>query len=183
MGFFNNKKQWNELVNYIKKKGDFEMKENLGTVLAGCGTAILSFFAPLMVIVYVLIFVICLDLLTAIIKALINFQPTALKGWLKFIQRFTIINSRGFLRSSLKLCLYILFVMGIYSAEMAIFDRSIYITNFAAFFLIFGELISIAENLDICLKTNLFTSLIKKVRKMFEKKIVEQITTDKTNNI
>jgi hypothetical protein len=153
------------------------MKEDLLSAVTAVGSALLSFFAPISMIVHVIMFVIALDCITAIMKAWKIYKPVN-KGWRKLIERFTVIKSRGLKKTTLKFILYVLFIMAVYGTEIACFERSFYITNFAAFLIIFSELISIAENLDILLVTNKFTGIIKKIRKLFENKLVDKISSD-----
>lgn len=154
------------------------MKEDLVAVGTVVGSALLSFFSPIAMIVHVIMFVIVLDCLTAIIKAWKEFKPKQV-GWRMLIERFTVIKSRGLKKTTLKFFLYVLFIMAVYGTEIACFGRSFYITNFAAFLIIFSELVSVAENLDIIMVTNKFTGIIKKLRKLFENKLVDKISAVK----
>jgi hypothetical protein len=154
------------------------MKEDLVAVGTAVGSALLSFFSPIAMIVHVIMFVVALDCLTAIIKAWKQFKPRQV-GWHRLIERFTVIKSRGLKKTTLKFFLYVLFVMAVYGTEIACFGCSLYITNFAAFLIIFSELVSIAENLDIIMVTNKFTGIIKRLRKLFENKLVDRISAAK----
>lgn len=152
------------------------MKEQFNSSFLGIFSAILAFFSPISIIVHALIFIILLDCITAIFKAWKDYKPISSNWFRKFLEYITVIKSRKLKKTVLKFFFYILFIMAIYLAEIAIFARCLYITNFAAFILIFSELISVAENLDILLVTNKFTSLIKRIRKMFENKIIDKIS-------
>lgn len=154
------------------------MKEDLVAVSTAVCSALLSFFSPIAMIVHVIMFVIALDCLTAIIKAWKEFKPKQV-GWRRLVERFTVIKSRGLKKTTLKFFLYVLFTMAVFGTEMACFGRSFYITNFAAFLIIFSELVSVAENLDIIMVTNKFTGIIKRLRKLFENKLVDRISATK----
>jgi len=141
-------------------------------------TLLLAFFAPITLIVHIIVFVVVLDCFTAIIKQWVGYNYKH-KGFRRCFERWSIIRSRGLKRTVLKLILYVLFIMAIYGAEIAVFNSSVYITNFVAFLIIFTELVSIAENIDLTFKTTKFTALIRRVRKLFEDKLLDRITMDK----
>ena len=147
--------------------------------ILGSLLALLSFFAPIALILYIIIFVILLDCFTAIIKAIEEkFDNELCKNysWFKkIICKLRIIKSSKLRRTILKMFFYLLFVMAVYGAEIAIFGVSVYITNFAAFLIIFAELVSICENMDKSLGTTLFTGVIQTIRKQFENKITDKI--------
>lgn len=151
-------------------------------------TLLLTFFAPIALIVYMIVFVVVLDCVVAILRqwAGHNYRH---RGIWRFFEKLAIIRSRGLKRMVLKLILYILFIMSVYGSEIAVFNTSVHITNFTAFLIIFTELVSIAENIDLMFKTTKFTVLIRKVRKLFEDKLLDKITVmdenkydDKINN-
>ena len=147
--------------------------------ILGSLLAILSFFSPIALILYTIIFVILLDCFTAIIKAIKEkFDNELCKNysWFKkIICKLRIIKSSKLRRTILKMFFYLLFIMAVYGAEIAIFGMSVFITNFAAFLIIFAELMSVCENMDKSLGTTLFTNLVKTVRKQFENKITDKI--------
>ncbi len=153
--------------------------ENLNIKIGGFAfvSSLLIFFSPLAVIIYVIIAVVIIDCFVAIIKAIATYEVDYSKRF-KAWQKRKAINPDGLRRTALKLVLNVIFISLVYGAEIAIFSRSIYITNFTAFVIIFSELMSIASNLDLVMKTNRFRPLIIKIRKMFETKIMKQIGID-----
>lgn len=158
------------------------MKNHLYSTFLFIGSAFLSFFAPISLIIHVITFVILLDCFTAIMKTWKQYKPVSKNWFYKLIEYFRVVRSRKLKKTVLKFFLYLLFIMAIYAAEIAIFNQCLYITNFAAFVIIFSELVSVAENLDILLVTNKFTTLIKRIRKIFEKKIIDQISSDEPDS-
>ncbi len=152
-------------------------RENFIGFVIGAIMACFSFFAEIHLIFYAILFAVVFDCITAIIKKWNKYVPIrkGLGGW---FERWSVIRSRGLKRTIAKLILYVLFIAFIYLIEIALVGRCVYITNFVAFVILFSETISIAENLDIIFVTDRFTIIIKKVRKMFEKKITNQISND-----
>lgn len=135
------------------------------TLLSG----ILTFFSPISLIIHTIIIAVIVDCLTAIIRDFKNHPE--IKGLLKM----KLIRSNKLRKTILKLIFYTLFTMIIYLSEMAIFEQCLKITNFVGFLIIFSELVSIAENLDLITESNKFTAIITKVRKLFEDKINNKI--------
>lgn len=135
---------------------------------------LVAFFSPILLIMYVIIASVILDCLTAVIQSMDAYKVDKTKPY-KLWQRRKAIRSRGLRRTALKLILYVLFIGLIYSTEIAIFNTSVYITNFTAFVIVFSELISIAENLDKLMNTHKFTFLIVRIRKLFEKRLMQEI--------
>lgn len=158
-------------------------ESNLGLWFTGLAGALLAFFAPIALILHVTIAVILLDCVTAIFKAIKIAKEQDickdLSPWKKFICKLKVIKSNKLRRTALKLFFYVMTIMLVYAAEIALFGISVYITNFAAFIIIFSELISIAENCDKSLGTTLFTKLITQVRKMFEASVTKKIEDNK----
>lgn len=137
---------------------------------AGLATILCAFFAPIQTILYVIIVCVFFDLITAIIRAIKKSKE--IKG---ICNRIKIIKSNKLRRTGIKLFFYIGLVMLVYGAEIALFGRSLFITNTIAGIFIFVELVSVCENADIILETNLFTRTIKKIRTMFERRIEDKI--------
>jgi hypothetical protein len=153
-----------------------ERESFIGFIIAVV-SACFSFFAEIHLIFYAILFAVLFDCLTAIIKKWNNYKPIR-KGLAGWFEKWSVIRSKGLKRTIAKLILYILFVALIYLVEIALIGKCVYIANFVAFIILFSEAISIAENLDIIFVTDRFTIIIKKVRKMFEKKITNQISND-----
>lgn len=135
---------------------------------------LVAFFSPILLILYVIMASVLLDCITAIIKSMEAYKVDETKPY-KLWQRRKAIRSRGLRKTALKLILYVLFIGLIYSTEIAIFNTSVYITNFVAFVIVFSELISIAENLDRLMHAHKFTPLIVKLRKLFEKRLMQEM--------
>ena len=53
---------------------------------------------------------------------------------------------------------YVIFLLLIYATELTIFNKTFYITNVLCFIFAFTEIKSIAENIDMCLGTDMFTT-------------------------
>ena len=143
---------------------------------------LVSFFADLHVILYVLFFLILLDNMTAILRDIRKLKDTEFWTDCNWFQRFRLriqtIRSNKLRKTGLKLVLYILFVMAVYSVEKACVGYHIYLSNLAAMIFMFSEMKSIAENIDIVLDTDIFTSVLKKIRKKAESNIEKQIGDD-----
>lgn len=155
------------------------MKEDFNIWMIGLLAGLITFFSPIATILYVIIFASGLDLFTAIIR---DFKKNNnIKG---FFCKLRLIKSYKLRRTVIKIVLYTLFTMLIYAIEYVSFGQSVYITNLIAFLLLFAEAASIAENIDICLGSSLFTTIVKKVRKIMEDKIINKISeeTNKTKD-
>lgn len=159
------------------------LQTNTGLYLLGGLSALLAFFAPIHTILLVIAAFVTADCLTAILKAIKKEKNEQyckeLTGWQRFKCKIKTIKSSKLRRTALKMFLYLMIPMLIFSAEIALFKQSIYATNVAAFWLIFAEFLSIAENCDFALGTTLFTSIVKKVRKMFEDILIKKIENPK----
>lgn len=151
--------------------------EKIGLWILGLLTGGLSFFAPIEGMVYLMTALVCFDTITAIIRTI---KAKNIKG---FRNNARLIQSAKLRRSGLKLVFYIIFLMLIYATELVIIGKSFYIHNLLAFIFAFTEIKSIAENVDICLGTDMFTSSVKRIRKIFEDKTAKMMSTeDKTTN-
>lgn len=137
-------------------------------ILAG----ILVFFSPMATIIYVMCFLVTLDFVTKIVSILKS------NARLPIVERIHLIKSKSIKVTPLKLVFYNLFLMAIFGMEMAIFRQEVYLTRFAAFWFYLTEIYSISENLRICTGTNVFTVIIRMIRKYFEKKISEFLSDD-----
>ena len=130
---------------------------------------LVGFFAQIEIILYVLGFLIIFDNITAILRDIRKLKDEMFWKDTTWLQRaklkFDAIKSGKIRKTGLKLSLYLIFVMVVYAVEVACVGRGIYIANFAAAILMFSELKSIAENIDIILDKDIFTSLIAKVKK------------------
>lgn len=154
------------------------LQSKFGLWLSGIASALLAFFAPISIIFHVIIAVVILDCVTAIIRTWIRTEVQN-KGLKKLINKIKLVKSHKLRRTILKLFFYLLIVALIYAAEIAIFGTSFYITNFGGFLIIFAELISICENIDLALGTTRFVGIINQVRKLFESKISSKIEDKK----
>jgi hypothetical protein len=136
-----------------------------------------AFFSNILLLIYVMIALVIFDFITKIMAILRNTKDKTIKQKLykikSYLAKFT----------PLKAFFYSLFIMLIYAMEIAIFKKSIYITNLLALLFYMTEIYSIAENLDFCFGNNIFVSSIKKIRKIFESKVTKVITDDKDNDI
>lgn len=141
---------------------------------------LVAFFSPILLMLYVIMASVLLDCITAIIQSMEAYKVNETKPY-KLWQRRKAIRSRGLRKTALKLILYVLFIGLIYSTEIAIFNTSVYITNFVAFVIVFSELISIAENLDRLMHTHKFTPLVVKLRKFFEKRLMQEMQVTDTD--
>ena len=159
------------------------LQTNTGLTFLGVISALLAFFAPIHTILIVIAAFVTVDCLTAIMRAIKKTKDEEyckeLSGWKKFICKVKVIKSSKLRRTALKMFLYLMIPMLVFAAELALFGKSIYVTNVAAFWLIFAEFLSIAENCDFALGTTLFTTIVKKIRKMFEDILIKKIENPK----
>ena len=139
----------------------------IGTVVSGIG-----FFSPVIGMVYLMIALVLFDTITAIIRDIKNKHISG------FLNNLKLIKSAKLRRSGLKLVFYVIFLLLIYATEITIFTQSFYITNVLCFIFAFTEIKSIAENIDICLSTDMFTTAVKKIRKLFENKTAKIMSAE-----
>jgi hypothetical protein len=149
------------------------------SVVVGIVGAIISYFTPLFPMICLLLAAITLDTVTAIIRDIrsASIDPK-LSSFGKFMMRCRVIKSNRLRRTGLKAVFYTLFLMLMYAAEMIIITKFVYISNFITFIFFFAEIKSIAENIDLALGTDIFTSTVQKIRKIFENKVAKAISDE-----
>ena len=152
------------------------MNDKLAVGLTGVGAAIIAFFSPIMLLVYIMIALVLFDFITKVSAIIKKAKGLPLKQKLykikSYLAKFTPI----------KALFYSIFIFLVYGIEIAVFGQSMYITNAFALMFYMVELYSIAENLDFCFGSNIFVTAIKKIRKIFENKVASVIS-DKTDKI
>ena len=145
------------------------------TWIAGIWCIVGSFFAPIRLLLYAIAGLVILDTFTAILKRWKDIGKSKLGRRARLMMYWKAIESSGIRRTFVKLLLYGLGVMAFYLAEVAVFTTSIYISNLAGALILFTELKSICENMDVVLGTNTFTRIFRRVRKKVENKLDNKI--------
>jgi len=146
------------------------------TWFLGVWSAIMAFLAPIQMMLILIIVMITMDLVTGYISSL---QKNKITGIIAKIRHF---NSHKGTKSIIKMFFYLIFTIIVYLMEYALIGmESVYITKFSTFLIVFVELKSICENMDIITGRDVFTSLFNKIRKIFEKKISDQISYEEDN--
>lgn len=129
---------------------------------------ILTFLSPFSTLIYSLIFLIIVDLITAIFL-----KAKAKKG---VINKIKVIESHKLRKSVVKFVLYILFLTSVYVCVNAIFPGTI-ITDWTMKFTFFSlasvELVSISENLNKIIDDTIFTKIVRKIIKTVLEKIMK----------
>lgn len=147
--------------------------EKIYVIISYLVSGVMAFFAPIQTCFHVLTFLVIVDLITAIIKCYKLYE-----GDNTFKNKLRVIKSHKLRRSFLKWFLYIIFIMSVYAVEKALgFTFELYFAQIGFAMLSFVELYSIGENMDLALgQKGLFIGIIKRIRKMFESKIQDNIT-------
>ena len=145
--------------------------DKLFTAILGLWSAFMAFIAPIGMLLTLICVVIVFDLVTGYISSVMKSKIKSVFGALRHF------NSYKGTKSIVKMMFYLIFTIVVYIAESALigFD-SIYMTKFSTFMIVFVELKSICENLDIITGRDVFTSIFVKLRKAFENKVTNQIT-------
>lgn len=144
------------------------------TTFLGLWSAIIAFIAPIQMLLVIIIFSVLFDLITGYCSGI---RKNKIKGIKNAIHFF---NSSKATRSIAKMILYLSFIILIYTFEKALIGDSVFIVKFTTFLIVFVELKSICENMDILTGRDVFTSMFTKIRKIFEDKVTSTIT-DKKN--
>lgn len=153
------------------------MKDQLGFGSAGLAAGLIAFFSPIALLFYVMIALVIFDFLTKISAIIKKHKGCSVKT------KLTRIKSYLAKFTPLKAFFYCIFIGIIYAMEIAVFGKSVYITNVLALLFYLTELYSIAENLDFCFGTNIFVVAVKKIRKLFEAKASKIISDTKIDDI
>lgn len=147
-------------------------------------STIFAFFAPIAPLLLTIAIFVVADLVTAIMRDIKKVKNEEyckeLSGWKKFCCKVKIIKSNKIKRTGLKAFAYMAMVGLTYLLEIQLFGMSIYIHNLVvAAPLLIAELVSICENFDYTLGGNVFTNIVKKVRKAFEDALIKKIENPK----
>ena len=140
------------------------------TAFLGLWSALMVFLTPIHLLLFVIIISVVFDLVTGYCSAI---KKNKIKGFWKKIRFF---NSSKATRSIVKMILYILFTIIIFLFEKALIGNTVFVTKFTTFLIVFVELKSICENMDILTDQDVFTTMFTKIRKLFESKVTKQIT-------
>lgn len=149
------------------------MKQTTIQVLLALIATLASFFAPISLILYVITGLVLLDLITAVIYSIKNEGKLIKKdSWFKtFCQKIKIVKSHKIRRTVIKLFLYITVVASFYSIEIAVFTKTILLTNIVAGVIMFAEWFSICENMFKITGSSVFKKIMEKIRKPVEDKL------------
>jgi hypothetical protein len=144
------------------------------TAFLGLWSALMALIAPIQLLLLIIILSVLFDLVTGYFSGI---SKNKIKGFKNAIHYF---NSSKATRSIVKMILYLSFTILIYAFEIALIGNTIYIVKFTTFLIVFVELKSICENMDILTGRDVFTSMFTKIRKLFENKVSNSITDKKT---
>jgi len=148
-----------------------ELQQKFWTWIIGIYSIAIGFFSPLQLLLYAIITTVLLDTFTAILKEWVQIYKLKTTYIKRIRLYFHCIKSSGIRRTFLKLTLYCLGLMSFYLAEVSIFTTSVYISNLIGALILFTELKSICENVDIALGTDIFTKFLK----IFRKKVIQKL--------
>ncbi|NPV12913.1 MAG: hypothetical protein HPY57_14170 [Ignavibacteria bacterium] len=130
---------------------------------------IISYLAPISGLFHLMLFLVFLDLITALIRDWKIKKARTIK------QKIRRVKSKKLRRTLVKLFLYIMFIIATYSIPKICFNNTFYLAELMTSFISIIELKSISENMDIINESDIFTTLFKKIRNflssMIEKKI------------
>ena len=140
------------------------------TAFLGACSALFSFLMPIHLLLLIIILSVIFDLITGFFSGIKKNKVKGLKATIRFF------SSAKATKSIVKMILYISFTILIYIFEMALIGKTVFITKFTTFMVVFVELKSICENMDILTGRDVFTTIFKRVRDLFQKKITESIT-------
>ena len=143
------------------------MKEQFLIILAKIGVFLVAFCAPIITIVHSIIFLVFVDLLTAIMK---NWKLNESKS---FIEKMKTLESGKLRKSAIKLFLYILFIVSTYVIMMAGFGQTFFVMNFVFLSFSLVEITSIASNISIITGQDVFTKTVKKFTNFLTNKITK----------
>ena len=149
------------------------MNEKWAVGLTAVGSSLIAFFSPVFILVYIMIALVLFDFITKVSAIVKKEKGKSLK------QKCYKIKSYLAKFTPIKALFYSIFIFLVYGIEMAVFGKSVYITNAFALMFYMVELYSIAENLDFCFGQNIFVNAVKKVRKLFENKVASVISDNK----
>lgn len=156
------------------------MEEKIeNSIAVGIIGGIFSYFTPIFPMLCLLLSAITLDTITAIIRDMRNIKIPPKSSFFNIILlKCRAVKSNRLRRTGLKAVFYSFFLMLMFAAEIIIITKFIYIANFITFIFFFAEIKSIAENIDLTLGTDIFTSTVRKIRKIFENKVAKAISEE-----
>lgn len=137
--------------------------QNLLILISKLSVLILTFFAPILIFIYAIIFLTTIDLITAIIRDYKN-KKERNKGEL-------LLESRKLRKSVTKTFLYILFIASTYVLMEVTFSHTFFIPNLVFGSLALVEVVSIGENMARITDNNIFIKITRKISKIFTEKI------------
>ncbi len=129
-----------------------------------------TFISPIHTLLLLIIPSVMFDLFTGYLSSL---KTNNIKGFRNTIRHF---SSNKATKSVVKMILYLMFTIFIFIFEYALIGNSVYIVKMSTFLIVFIELKSICENMDILTGRDVFTTLLRKIRKIFETKLSNKIT-------
>ena len=123
-------------------------------------TILLTIFAPIYTLLWLIVVVSSIDLIAAIHKDFIKHKE--IKGFWKKIK---LIKSRKLRRTFTKTSYYLIVVMLLYAIPFVCFDVptfALWISKFAGFSILAHEMFSIGENINLITGNNIISKVIKK---------------------
>jgi hypothetical protein len=146
------------------------------TWFIGTFSAWFAFIMPIQLLLVIIVVAVCFDLVTGYASGL---KKNNIKGFLCMLRYF---SSNKATKSIVKMILYLCFTIVIFLFEKAILGESIYIVKFTTFLIVFVELKSVCENMDILTGRDVFTTMFKKIRDMFQDRLTDKITDKNDRN-
>jgi len=153
-----------------------ENKDIAFTWFIGMYSAWIAFIMPIQLLLVIIVVAVCFDLVTGYASGL---KKNNIKGFLCMCRYF---SSNKATKSIVKMILYLCFTIVIFLFEKAILGESIYIVKFTTFLIVFVELKSVCENMDILTGRDVFTTMFKKIRDMFQDRLTDKITDKNDRN-
>lgn len=146
------------------------MENKAFTAFLAMWSAVLTYFNQIHLLLIVIILSVLFDLVTGFFAGISKNKVKGLRGAYNFF------SSRKATRSIVKMILYLTFAALIFAFEQALIGDTVYVVKFTTFLIVFVELKSICENMDILTGRDVFTTMFVKIRKLFENKVTERIT-------
>ena len=155
----------------------------LNSIWFQIGALILSFFSPILPIFYILTALVLFDLITAIIRSWKQIQDCKDKNGeekITLLEKAKAIKSHKLRKTVFKLFTYNLFIALIYSLDY-VFGGVLRLAHISLCFISLSEIYSICENLDIINDNNVFSKILKAIRKPIEGFLEKQIGSNEKN--
>lgn len=146
------------------------------TWFLGMTSAVTSFIMPIQMLLLIIVVAVVFDLVTGYCSGI---KKNNVRGFFPMMRYF---SSNKATKSIVKMILYLCFTVVIFMFERAILGETIYIVKFTTFLIVFVELKSVCENMDILTGRDVFTTMFKKIRDMFQERLTDKITDKNDRN-